>query len=82
MALSQGKTPLTPQVLADVLSQIKGSQGVQGVSGYIAFGPGHDPVDKAIVVLKLSAQGTFQLVCVKGGFLPGVDHAPYSNCQP
>lgn len=82
IALLQGSTPLTPQMLADAFSQIKGSQGVQGVSGYIAFGPDHDPVDKAIVVLKLSAQGTFQLVCVKGGFLPGVDNASYSNCQP
>jgi ABC-type branched-subunit amino acid transport system substrate-binding protein len=76
--LASNKTSPKPQDLAAALSLIKDTQGVQGTSGYISFGSDHNPIDKAIVILKVSSQGNIQLICIKGGFLPAVDHASYS----
>ena len=78
----QGKSvaALTLQNLDTTLAQIQGTQGFQGVSGYIAFDAQHNPVDRALVIIKLSAQGRFGLLCIDGAFFEGKDHEPY-NCS-
>jgi ABC-type branched-subunit amino acid transport system substrate-binding protein len=64
----KGTTKLTPQALTDALTQITVDHPFQGISGRIAFGADHDPVDKALVVLKVSDDGHIQMVCVQGRF--------------
>lgn len=60
-ALNTGKTKLTPTDLQQGLQQISGTNGFQGVSGQITFGPDGDPVNKAIVILHVSLQGLIQM---------------------
>jgi len=60
-ALSTGKTELVPADLQQGLKQISGTNGFQGVSGQIAFGPDGGPVNKAIVILHVSDQGLIQM---------------------
>jgi len=69
MVLVNGKMALSPQELAQALPRISGSQAIQGVSGQIAFGPDHDPVKKAIVVLRVDSAGFTQIISVQGCFL-------------
>ncbi|MBV9706312.1 MAG: hypothetical protein JO125_02755 [Chloroflexi bacterium] len=72
--LSQGidiarlKGKLTPQALTDALTLINQSHPWQGISGQIAFGSDHDPVDKALLILKVNDDGYIQMVCVEGRF--------------
>jgi ABC-type branched-subunit amino acid transport system substrate-binding protein len=52
---SNQKVSLT--TLRQALSQINGAKSFQGVSGQIAFGPGGNPVNKAILILFVAQQG-------------------------
>jgi serine/threonine protein kinase/ABC-type branched-subunit amino acid transport system substrate-binding protein len=68
--LKAGKTKITPQDLRDGLSQVNGSNGVQGVSGQISFGANGDPVDKACVVLYVDPVGHIHMEStIEGRFL-------------
>jgi eukaryotic-like serine/threonine-protein kinase len=71
MADSTGKIVLTPQMLEDTLPTITGKKAFQGVSGQIAFGPDHDPVDKAIVILYASKDGHTTLYNIQGCLVKG-----------
>jgi ABC-type branched-subunit amino acid transport system substrate-binding protein len=71
IALANGKTSITPQTLAQALMSITGNQTVQGASGQISFGPDHDPINKAIVILRVNIGGFTQIVSVLGCFLKG-----------
>ncbi|HEY1352967.1 MAG TPA: protein kinase [Ktedonobacteraceae bacterium] len=65
-----GKSQLSSSDLAQALKQLNGAQAFQGVSGQIAFGPDGDPVNKAIVVLFVSARGFIMMTpTVEGQFL-------------
>jgi eukaryotic-like serine/threonine-protein kinase len=57
--------------LQKALLQIKGTNAVQGVSGQISFAPTGDPINKAIVVLYVDADGHIHLNSVQGCFLVG-----------
>jgi serine/threonine protein kinase/ABC-type branched-subunit amino acid transport system substrate-binding protein len=61
IALSSGKQTITPQDLRQALSTINGANSLQGVSGQISFGANGDPIDKAIVVLYVDAQGHIKM---------------------
>jgi serine/threonine protein kinase/ABC-type branched-subunit amino acid transport system substrate-binding protein len=68
--LKAGKTKMTPQDLRDGLSQVNGSNSVQGVSGQVSFGANGDPVDKAIVILYVDPVGHIHMTStVEGRFL-------------
>lgn len=52
------------------LTQLSGSHAIQGISGQIALGTDGDPINKAIVVLDVTAQGFIQMDrTVEGQFL-------------
>jgi serine/threonine protein kinase/ABC-type branched-subunit amino acid transport system substrate-binding protein len=70
-ALTGTKTTMTPADLLQALRKIQGAQAVQGVSGQISFGSDGNPVNKAIVVLKVAIGGFFQLDSVQGCFQVG-----------
>ncbi len=70
-------TTVTPQDLENALPQITGSQAWQGVSGLIDFGPDHDPINKALVVLKIDNTGHFQMCSVQGHFSANSDGSPW-----
>jgi ABC-type branched-subunit amino acid transport system substrate-binding protein len=57
-----GKTTMTPNDIKQALT----TTAFQGASGYIKFGSDGDPVNKAIVVLKISPQGFTQMEKVVG----------------
>jgi serine/threonine protein kinase len=61
IALSSGKQTITPQDVRQALSTINGANSFQGVSGQISFGANGDPIDKAIVVLYVDAQGHIKM---------------------
>lgn len=71
IAQAGGKTPLTAQDVAGVLSKITGAQAYQGISGQIAFDANHDPINKAIVFLYNSADGHLQMKSYQGCFIKG-----------
>jgi eukaryotic-like serine/threonine-protein kinase len=48
--------------LQQALQQVKGNKAVQGVSGQISFDKNNDPVQKAIVILRIDGQAHIQLV--------------------
>src|SRR5205085_1219823 len=60
LALTGNNTNFTPDQLQQALTQIKGANAIQGVSGQIAFGPDGNPVNKAFVILKVSSEGFIQ----------------------
>ncbi len=64
-----GKTNATPSDVQQGLTKIQGANAIQGASGQIAFGANGDPVDKAIVILRVSPEGFIQLETVEGTFL-------------
>ena len=70
IALATNKN-FTGSDLQKALLQIKGTNAVQGVSGQISFAPTGDPVNKAIVVLYVDADGHIHLNSVQGCFLVG-----------
>lgn len=67
LAWPQGTTNPTPQDLENALSQIKGPEAWQGISGLIAFENNHDPHDKALIVLRIDQNGR-HMVCIQGTF--------------
>lgn len=71
MALSGGKTSITPVELQQALSKLNGPNAIQGVSGQISFGPDGNPVNKAVVVLYVDPNDHIKLVSVSGTFLLG-----------
>jgi ABC-type branched-subunit amino acid transport system substrate-binding protein len=71
--LAQRTGTLTPTGLERGLLALNGDQAVQGVSGQIALGPDSNPVNKAVVVLSVNADGFTQLAPgdVQGCFFKG-----------
>jgi ABC-type branched-subunit amino acid transport system substrate-binding protein len=57
IALSGGKSSITPTDLQHGLTQIMGPQALQGVSGPIEFGSNGDPINKPFVVLAVDTHG-------------------------
>jgi len=70
-ALTGTKTAITPNDLQQALKQIKGAQAIQGVSGQISFGSDGDPINKALVILKVIQGGFFVQDAVQGCFHKG-----------
>jgi eukaryotic-like serine/threonine-protein kinase len=70
-ALTGKKTLITPNDLLQALKQINGAQAIQGVSGQIAFGSDGNPINKAIVTLKVVNGGFFVEDSVQGCFQKG-----------
>ncbi len=65
-----GKAQMTSGDLEQALKQLNGAHAFQGVSGQIAFGPDGDPVNKAVVILHVTARGLFVMdPKVEGQFL-------------
>lgn len=62
-----GKAQVTMSDVEHALTQLNGSHAFQGVSGQIAFGPEGDPINKAVVILHVSAQGYFSIEPTVGG---------------
>lgn len=70
IVLNTGKKTISPEDLRGGLSQIKGANAFQGVSGQVAFGTNGDPVDKAIVILYVDPVGRIHMErTVEGRFL-------------
>ena len=69
LALSGGKTTMTPTDLQQALSKLNGSNEFQGVSGQIALSTNGNPINKAVVVLFVDPNDHIQLVSVSGTFL-------------
>ena len=65
------KPSITPDSLLQALRTIKGANAIQGVSGQIAFNAQGDPVNKALVILKIVQGGFFTLDSVQGCFQKG-----------
>ena len=70
-ALTGTKTTMTSADLLQALTKIQGAQAIQGVSGQISFDSKGNPVNKAIVVLKVVRGGFFQMDSVQGCFQVG-----------
>jgi eukaryotic-like serine/threonine-protein kinase len=62
---------ITPADLQQALTQIKGAQSVQGVSGPIAFDTNGDPVNKPFVILAVDPQGRIHQESLLGRLLVG-----------
>jgi len=62
---------ITPADLQQALTQIKGAQAVQGVSGPIAFDTNGDPVNKPFVILAVDSQGRIHQESLLGRLLVG-----------
>ncbi|WP_084659138.1 protein kinase domain-containing protein [Thermogemmatispora onikobensis] len=59
---------LTGSKLRQALTTISGSGAIQGLSGQISFASNGDPVDKAVVVLNVDAQGHIKIASIEGKF--------------
>jgi eukaryotic-like serine/threonine-protein kinase len=70
-ALTGSKTAITTNDLLLGIKQINGAKALQGVSGQIAFGSDGNPVNKALVILKVVNGGFFTLVSVQPCFPKG-----------
>jgi eukaryotic-like serine/threonine-protein kinase len=70
-ALTGTKTTMTLADLLQALRKIQGAQAVQGVSGQISFGSDGNPINKAIVTLKVITGGFFVEDSVQGCFQKG-----------
>jgi eukaryotic-like serine/threonine-protein kinase len=70
-ALTGNKTAVTTNELLLGIRAIQGSHAIQGVSGQIAFGSDGNPVNKALVILKVIKGGFFTLVSVQPCFPKG-----------
>jgi ABC-type branched-subunit amino acid transport system substrate-binding protein len=71
IALSAGKTSITPTNMQQGLKQITGAQALQGVTGPIEFGSNGDPINKPIVVLAVDALGRIHEERLQGCLLAG-----------
>jgi len=70
-ALTGTKTAITTNDLLLGIQAIKGTNALQGVSGQIAFGPDSNPINKALVILRVVNGGFFTLVSVQPCFPVG-----------
>jgi len=70
-SLPAGKKLFSPSALQQALTQITGSQAIQGVSGQISFGSDGNVVNKAIVLVKFDTRGNARIDSVQGSFLLG-----------
>jgi eukaryotic-like serine/threonine-protein kinase len=70
-ALTGNKTAITTNDLLLGIKAIQGSHAIQGASGQIAFGSDGNPVNKALVILKVVNGGFFTLVSVQPCFPKG-----------
>jgi ABC-type branched-subunit amino acid transport system substrate-binding protein len=70
-ALTGTKTAITTNDLLLGIQAIKGTNAFQGVSGQIAFGPDSNPINKALVILRVVNGGFFTLVSVQPCFPVG-----------
>ena len=70
-ALSSGEKSFSSNDLQRALTKIAGSQAIQGVTGQISLGPDGDPVNKAVVLQYVDANGNVEMESVLGGFLVG-----------
>lgn len=69
-AKDTNKSQMTTSDIEQALTHMHGSNAFQGVSGQIAFGTDGDPINKAVVILYVSAHGTFMMATtVEGQFL-------------
>lgn len=69
-AKETNKSQMTASDVEHALTQLNGSNAFQGISGQIAFNSQGDPINKAVVVLYVAAQGNFVMVPkVEGQFL-------------
>ncbi len=71
IALSGGKTSITPTSMQQGLMQITGAQALQGVTGPIEFGSNGDPINKPIVVLAVDTLGRIHEERLQGCLLVG-----------
>lgn len=69
--LSGGQNTLTPANLLQGLRKINGANAIQGVSGQISFDAQGNPVNKALVILKIVPPGFIQIDSVQGCFQVG-----------
>jgi eukaryotic-like serine/threonine-protein kinase len=69
IVLAEGRKHFTPSDLQQGLTKITGSEALQGVSGLISFGSDSDPVDKAVVVMKVNLYGDFATEKIYGTLL-------------
>ncbi|MBX5451390.1 MAG: hypothetical protein IRZ24_15125, partial [Thermogemmatispora sp.] len=69
-ALASGgnQQALTGDKLRQALTTISGSRAIQGISGQISFASNGDPVDKAVVILNVDAQGHIKIASIEGKF--------------
>jgi eukaryotic-like serine/threonine-protein kinase len=70
--LPAGQHLFSPDDLRQALTQITGSQAIQGVTGRIAFGPDGNVMDKAVVLVKYTNLGGARIDSVQGTFLGGI----------
>ena len=68
LALSGGKTTITPIQLQQALTKLNGANAFQGASGQVAFGANGNAVDKAVVVLFVDPNDFIKLVSISGTF--------------
>ncbi|GER84981.1 MAG: ABC transporter substrate-binding protein [Thermogemmatispora sp.] len=68
LATAGSSQSLTGSKLRQALTTISGSGAIQGISGQISFASNGDPLDKAIVVLYVDAQGHIKINSVEGKF--------------
>ncbi len=72
LAVTAGKTTVTPQDIQQGLAQIHDANAVQGVSGQISFDASGNAVEKAVVILYVDSEGRFHMEpSVQGKFLVG-----------
>lgn len=72
LAVTAGKTTVTPQDIQQGLAQISGANAVQGVSGQISFDARGNAVEKAVVILYFDSEGRVHMEPqVQGKFLVG-----------
>lgn len=69
--LTGTNTTLTPANLLQGLHKINGANAIQGVSGQISFDAQGNPVNKALVILKIVPPGYIQIDSVQGCFQVG-----------
>jgi serine/threonine protein kinase/ABC-type branched-subunit amino acid transport system substrate-binding protein len=70
-ALTGNKTAITSNDLLLGIKAIQGAHSIQGVSGQIAFGSDGNPVNKALVILRIIKGGYNTLVSVQPCFPKG-----------
>jgi len=69
-AKDTGKAQMNASDVERALAQLKGSNAFQGVSGQVSFDSKGDPINKAVVILRVLPQGYFSIQStIEGQFL-------------